>query len=710
MRFGCMIQSTVTSMIRVLPRWVLAAGLVWLSGGLKAGVEWPVEVLRPSVDREGLDTAPRTNPLASVRTTTRERGGNYQPRNILGKRYNAEAIREAVRMERPYRPYPAAGDAAYGAMPPAEREAILDAAEALLGYGWPTLTLSVFLNHYDTGSNAAYFEAYHARMKALETLVYAEILEGQGRFIEDIANGLWAVCEQTTWAHPAGLNAERPGAGLTMPKDPVLSLSSSEVGALLATADLFFAEQLDAIHPTIRERLGYEVTRHLLEPYVQRTDYWWMAYEKPFTNNWNPWITSNVLFCARVFHGNGPMLEDVVIKAVDLLDRFINVYPDDGGCEEGPVYWKHAPGRLLDCLNLLHEVTGGLIDIYDEPLLREMGNFMWYTHIHDNWYVNFADALARYTPEAGVIYRYGAATNSANLMAFAARFEIKPYLSSSRPESLFMVKLPDLFTRTLVASHEGSFKPETFVALSDLETVYMRQSANTQEGFYLAAKGGYNAESHNHNDVGSFLVFLDGEPLLIDVGVGTYTSKTFSEQRYEIWSMQSSYHNLPDINGQKQPHMLQWRSSLFEAVDNPFGARVEIGLESAYPPAANLASYRRILQLDRDAERIAITERLTFQDAGPIGQGNHLEFHLMTDHIPVPGEEEHSILLLHPETRAARALLRCPPDATIRLTRIELDDQRLIDSWGRTLSRISFAATAPPGQLTADYSFTLGRP
>lgn len=69
------------------------------------------------------------------------------------------------------------------------------------------------------------------------------------------------------------------------------------------------------------------------------------------------------------------------------------------------------------------------------------------------------------------------------------------------------------------------------------------------EGLYLAAKGGHNAESHNHNDVGNFIVYADGYPAISDVGVETYTAKTFSAQRYDIWTMQSAFHNLPIING-----------------------------------------------------------------------------------------------------------------------------------------------------------------
>ena len=71
----------------------------------------------------------------------------------------------------------------------------------------------------------------------------------------------------------------------------------------------------------------------------------------------------------------------------------------------------------------------------------------------------------------------------------------------------------------------------------------------SRRGAYaLGGKAGSNADSHNHNDVGSVTLYRDGRPLLIDVGVETYSKKTFSPQRYEIWTMQSGWHNLPQFD------------------------------------------------------------------------------------------------------------------------------------------------------------------
>ncbi len=671
--------------------------------------EFSSEIKRPDMAAEAKDTAPKYNPTAHVRTTTKEDAGNYQQRDILGHRYDPDQIRAALIGAGAFRPYPATGDVAYRALPADERKAIIAAAEGYLGYDWPTLTAMLYLDHYETGSLRDFQLGYFERIKALETLLYAEVLEGEGRFIRDIANGVWVICEQTTWAQPAHLNVELPGAGLPTRDHPILALLASETAATLAAVHYFVADELNELNPQFGPRMREEVRHHVLTPYFERTDYWWMAYEKPFTNNWNPWITSNYLLCALVFAETDEELAGYVFKAVDVLDHFLNVYPEDGGCEEGPAYWDHASGRLLDCLRLLEQATDGLINIYDDPLVREMGNFMWYASIHTPWYVNFADALARYKPDASTLFRYGKAVGSENLMAFAATKPLKPYFSQARSEYLFLRQLPNMFVRAELEAYGREFEPSTFVTLPDLETAYVRYSNDTGDGFYLAAKGGYNAESHNHNDVGSYLVFLDGEPLLIDVGVGTYTSKTFSEQRYEIWSMQSSYHNLPDINGVGQPHMIQWRSDSFTAEETADGAESESGIAAAYPTEANLSDYRRAIEFSRAEERIAINEAITFRDGRESAGGNRVDFHFMTQHVPARGAEPGTITLTHPQNDTMRAVLDYPAAMDVLVTKIELEDPRFIASWGGTIYRITISTRLAADELTADIPFVVRR-
>ena len=170
----------------------------------------------------------------------------------------------------------------------------------------------------------------------------------------------------------------------------------------------------------------------------------------------------------------------------------------------------------------------------------------------------------------------------------------------------------------------------------ELEVMGARSFRGLNEGFYLAAKGGHNAESHNHNDIGNFIVYADGLPVLIDVGVETYTAKTFSGSRYEIWTMQSAFHNLPTINGQE-----------FRAGDVRFEAdnkkdSFSLDLSTAYPGEAEILSWERTITLNR-GEDVVILDNYQLKEAREF-----LQMSLMSWFEPEL-EEEGKIRLEFPE-------------------------------------------------------------
>ena len=110
--------------------------------------------------------------------------------------------------------------------------------------------------------------------------------------------------------------------------------------------------------------------------------------------------------------------------------------------------------------------------------------------------------------------------------------------------------------------------------------------------YFVAMKGGHNGESHNHNDVGSFVIYANGAPLFIDPGVGEYTAKTFSKNRYDIWTMQSGYHNLPQINGFDQKDSKQYAAKII----NHRNGLLSLDIATAYPEEAGVRGDARRYQ------------------------------------------------------------------------------------------------------------------
>ncbi|MEA1950749.1 MAG: heparinase II/III family protein, partial [Planctomycetota bacterium] len=70
--------------------------------------------------------------------------------------------------------------------------------------------------------------------------------------------------------------------------------------------------------------------------------------------------------------------------------------------------------------------------------------------------------------------------------------------------------------------------------------------------FGVALKGGHNAEHHNHNDVGTFLVAVGKKTPLVDPGSEVYTRRTFSSKRYQSGVLNSWGHPVPRVAGKLQ--------------------------------------------------------------------------------------------------------------------------------------------------------------
>lgn len=523
-----------------------------------------------------------------------------RPLALLNRRYDGTALSRVLLERAAFRPYPTASDRTdWEKLSAALRAEIIAAGELELGQSWETLRASVLLGYVRTGNRSDY-EAPHAlRRSRLTALVLAECVERRGRFLDAIADGVWAICEETYWGGAAHLFMQKRGSGLPDVHEPIVDLGVGETAALLAWTHYLLGAPLDGVHPMLRERIAIEIDRRVLTPCLERDDFWWMGWHRDgrHVNNWNPWCCSNWLACALLLESDADRRVRAVHKVMRILDKFIDYNPADGGCDEGPAYWGRAAGSLFDCLELLHAATGGRVDLYAEPLIRDMGRFVMLAHAGGPWFVNFADAPARPGVEGMVVHRYGRCIADPALAAFGAWAHQRGTATISG--SLGRV-LPGLWLEEELRRTPAAAPLVRDAWMPALQVMIARDAAGTDRGFFVAAKGGHNDESgHNQNDCGTLLAALDGQPLFIDVGVETYTAKTFSPQRYEIWTMQSQWHNLPTVNGHQQIHGRQFtaRSAVHNATDAI--AELQLDLTAAWPADAGIESWSRTVRLER---------------------------------------------------------------------------------------------------------------
>jgi hypothetical protein len=604
-------------------------------------------------------------------------------RNLLASGVTEAEVAEMLLPRSGWAPFPRAADRkAWAAVPDETRAAFIRAAEQLRGAEWKSIPATVTLRFARAGNRKSYDDLNSAQREKLSTLVVAEVLEGRGRFMDDIVNGIWQISEQTYWGSPAHLYMQADGSGLPDVEEPTVDLFAAETAALLAWTDYLLGERLDAVSPLVRKRIRAEVDRRVLSPALRRDDFWWMGFgERQNVNNWNPWINSNWLAAALLLEDDPARRAAAVHKAMRSTDRFINVYPDDGASDEGPGYWGRAGASLFDVLELLRSATGGRVDIYGHPLVRNMGQYIYRVYIADEYFVNTGDASGKTRPDPELVYAYGARIEDPVMKAFGALLARRrgPYgPGSSSPGRI----LPALMLAREIRAAEAAEPLLADAWMPDLQLMAARTAGSTNRGFYLSALGGHNAQSHNHNDVGHFIVYADGRPVLVDVGVETYSAQTFSPQRYDIWTMQSAYHNLPTINGVMQNPGRDARADAVRFQRKPGSVSFSADIAPAYPDSARVEQWLRMVTLDRRSARVELREAYTLEEWVEPVRLNFMTPLLVDTSTPGQvqlrgsGSGEHFILSYDPAKFSATS------------EEIALTDPRLQGVWGDRMARV----------------------
>jgi hypothetical protein len=322
-------------------------------------------------------------------------------------------------------------------------------------------------------------------------------------------------------------------------------------------------------------------------------------------NNWTPWILSNVIATLLLMEQDDVRLSEGIGRAMRMLDSYLAVMPKDGGCDEGAGYWNMAGGSLLDCLEHIEHLTGGRTVFYDDPHIRAIGAFPLNAHIAGPYYWNFADCDAKPMLDGERVYRYGVKTEHAGLADLGAEI-------TARTEGVLPKDTPETY-RVLcklffpVPGPQGEHRKADTVILPGLQVW-----ACQKNGLYAAVKGGHNGENHNHNDVGSFLLYMDGGPEIVDAGNMVYTAKTFGPERYTLWNTRSMNHNVPMVAGfEQQPGKTHAARDVHLK-----GSSISLDMAAAYPREAGVLSLVR--RASYQGNDFVLSDAVKLQSAAPV--------------------------------------------------------------------------------------------
>ena len=466
--------------------------------------------------------------------------------------------------------YPAAGDReAWEGIPEALQAEIRDLAAAYREIPYPPRSASGFLAFVRIGDRQADEKPYFARRRKLCAAVLEACAFPEEAETDAILDGVFCICEESSWVISAHNVNPVPGAPkpaetpLPDPEKPYIDLFSAQTGMILSLASALLAERLDAVTPMIRQRIRSEIRGRILRPFMATDDFWWMGFRRKDLNNWTPWILSNIMVCAVLDSMPAEELSALLERACGMLDRYLDVLPADGGCDEGAGYWNMAGGALLDCLEILEKVTGGRMAFWADEKIRNILSFPRKAALANGWFVNFADCDARPFISGERLEMAGEKLGDPALTALGSR--MRGTVADQLGDVPHLTRVLDLLFHPAAAAAAAAVPGDEW--LPDLQVRVVRRGE-----WILACKGGHNGENHNHNDVGS-------------------------------------WHNLPMIGGAAQREGAEHRAENAEQTRDGMA----LNLEKAYGPEAGVRSLRRSFSLS--GEGLLLEDEIRLQEA-----------------------------------------------------------------------------------------------
>ena len=536
-------------------------------------------------------------------------------------------------------------------------------AEAALDYRWPVILATDFMAFRKNADRVIMERPHFDRRDHLVLFTLAELKENKGRFLPQIVNGLFAICEESYWGLSAHWYAEI--GNIPTPADPYIDLFAAETAEHLSLICQLLAEPLAEFCPEILDRVSYELERRIKAPYLAHPDYIWMGRVTRRVNNWNPWILSNLLTVFLLTEQDPCRLHRALEKMCEELQCYYDGIPEDGGCDEGPDYWGQAGGSLFEFVYQLKEATGGMLDLFDDEKLRRIAAYLKKVHVVDDLFCNVADAHAEGKSDMmPLLFAFAVETKQEEFANFAAAV----YAANGEQGEGLHHTIRTL--RRLIyqskALHKMADRTPKYPLHGAVEYLPDLQFAALRVGaLALHAKGGHNREHHNHNDVGSFTLYDGSTPLLVDVGIDTYTGLHFNrETRYvAIPWVRSPYHNLPIVNGQEQKYGSEFRADAFAVREG----EITVSFGGAYLPEAGLGALTRKLLLTENG--LSLTDTFSFADGT-----NHAVTEVLMSVLPVRVEADTVILDQRYGLRAE--------GGRIRTEFIPFADSKLEHDWG----------------------------
>ena len=485
---------------------------------------------------------------------------------------------------------------------------VLSSARELAAAPFPDYTDATYLDCLAREDVTKINQVLPLARKRQVTFLLAEAIYDQGEFIQVIGDDLRRLAAVRTWIHP-GNDPKKLNYDL---KTVEPDLGVVHFAENLALTDFVLGPRLPA---ETRALIRSEVDRRVLQPMRSRIEagrdlYWWINVK----HNWN----AVCLACCA--HTAAALVPDAADRAwwlaftEALVRNFRDGFADDGVCTEGVSYWSYGFMHYISLAELLRLGTGNAIDLLDEPKMRRVARFPESVELQPGVFPAFADCALDPKPLAWArlwLDNRAGAVDHATVPAAAGTDPFAGMALGSATEPLLWM------FRTHDPRHprQAALAPALRNWFENSALLVCRPGPATTRRFSATLLGGHNGVNHNHNDLGTFTVVLDGRTLVLDPGAEVYSFRTFSPQRYDSQLLNSYGHPVPRVAGRLQEAGPEWRARVITKEFSADTDRMVLDLRTAYDVPALNKLEREFLFDRRGAGSLTITDRVEFSES-----------------------------------------------------------------------------------------------
>lgn len=489
---------------------------------------------------------------------------------------------------------------------------LLARADAEAAEPLPALTDELYADFAKTGDRLPFERPYFERRRRLGRAAMAVLLGDdatRARLLPSFLRKLGEIMDEVSWTLPAHVWNEPTG------KNPWhIDLFAAETANNLADLLVVFAAVIPAdLAQRIKTRLHVQIFENYLAP---RSTFHWLE----ITNNWNAVCHQGVLGAALAIEDDHALVARMLAVAATRLPAFLTGYGSDGSTSEGPGYWSYGFGWFAELNAQLEHRTRGQLSVFEgDAKVSAIARFAPQVTLAEGHFVNFSDGGRTGRLSPSLLTYLGQRLADPVLVAQGAALYRHQAgagvdLDILRNDFFYFTRLAlRVPAPGVLAAAREPVHPDVF--FPDYGAIVTRGTDARGHLWEFAAKGGHNAEHHNHNDCGSFLLNIDGAPALIEIGSPEYVRAFFSEKRYEFLAARSLGHSVPFVNGCEQPEGAAFAATILKTEIG--GDRVEfsVDLTKCYPPEARCVSLVRAFVFEKSAGLLTVTD--TYELAGP---------------------------------------------------------------------------------------------